>query len=275
MADGGLRDSSLLRSPSEGAKKQPVVKLDVGGRIFKILRSTVERFPESLLAQMVYDFPDLLESGEPLYIDRNPKGFEWILEIYRKGNCRSAMPHMSAEDLQDELDFYQLPSALDLGLDLHKHTKFSKEAYAKEIVDKIVSEIKICGLQHFFPWRIFIYYKCLDGKIDKSPNVFVEPPCGMDDMDYIAWRGHIEFMRARKLDDDEDIVDRHRADQKIRISPVEGLTEFLCKDFCPMLMRFIKHAAAQHDLEVKFCKEDTHEWSDELRIECLTIDCVK
>ena len=269
------KESTVYRGPSEGVKKQPIVKLDVGGKIFKILRSTVERFPQSLLAQMVDDFPDLLESGEPLYVDRNPRGFEWILEIYRRGNCRSSMPDMSAEDLQDELDFYQLPPALDLGLNLHKNTKFSKEIYAKEIVEKIVSEIRICGLQHFFPWKVYIYYKCHDGKIDKAPNVFIEPPCGMDDMEYISWRGHSDFMRARKLDDDEDIADRHRADQKIRISPPEGVTEFLCKDFCPMLTRFIKHAAAQHDLEVKFAKEDTNEWDDDLRIECLTIDCAK
>lgn len=63
--------------------RQSYVLLDVGGSPFKISKSCLERYPNSLLAKMVQEFPHLVEKWERLFIDRNPKGFPWIQEIYR------------------------------------------------------------------------------------------------------------------------------------------------------------------------------------------------
>ena len=38
---------------SHEVKKQAIIRLDVGGRMFRILKGTVERYPESLLAKLV------------------------------------------------------------------------------------------------------------------------------------------------------------------------------------------------------------------------------
>lgn len=45
--------------------------------------STIVRYPNALLAKMVDEFPALVENNEELFIDRNPKTFPWIQEIYR------------------------------------------------------------------------------------------------------------------------------------------------------------------------------------------------
>ena len=68
---------------SRASRSQEFVFLNVGGQSFKLLSSTVQRYPESLLAKMVAEFPDMVEKEEEIYIDRSPKYFEWILEVYR------------------------------------------------------------------------------------------------------------------------------------------------------------------------------------------------
>ena len=59
------------------------VFLDIGGDKFKLSKRSIERYPGSLLATLVEDFPTLVEKGEHLYIDRSPQAFPWIQEIYR------------------------------------------------------------------------------------------------------------------------------------------------------------------------------------------------
>ena len=66
----------MAKSSNCSFKRQEFVKLDVGGTSFKMLKSTVMKYPESLLAKMVDEFPGLVNSGDPLYIDRNPKTFK-------------------------------------------------------------------------------------------------------------------------------------------------------------------------------------------------------
>lgn len=71
-----FRMSSISRS-------QSFVYLNVGGKSFKVLRTTLQRFPESFLDILCQEFPELVEKGDELYVDRSPKYFEWILEVYR------------------------------------------------------------------------------------------------------------------------------------------------------------------------------------------------
>lgn len=61
----------------------PILKLDVGGKVFKVTKPSIDRFPKSLLAELVAACPGALANEKPLFIDRSPIGFEVILEIYR------------------------------------------------------------------------------------------------------------------------------------------------------------------------------------------------
>lgn len=74
---------SMSRAIAESSVHQKLVFLDVGGKQFKMAWKTLAVFPESLLFKMVQEFPDLIAKREELYIDRNPKAFPWIHEIYR------------------------------------------------------------------------------------------------------------------------------------------------------------------------------------------------
>ena len=67
-----------------GASKQsPLLKLDVRGKEFVVEKDSIDRFPNSLLADLVAGCPDALVRDQALFIDRDPKGFEVILKIYR------------------------------------------------------------------------------------------------------------------------------------------------------------------------------------------------
>ena len=63
---------------------QQIVVFDVGGTPFRVTRPTIERFPESLLATLLHKYADSVFRAEPIFVDRSPKAFEWILDIYRQ-----------------------------------------------------------------------------------------------------------------------------------------------------------------------------------------------
>ena len=64
-------------------KKQQVVLFDVDGQVFRTTPQTIGRYPGSLLHQLVLDYPEVVAAGEPLFVDRRPDYFPWILECYR------------------------------------------------------------------------------------------------------------------------------------------------------------------------------------------------
>lgn len=73
----------MTENSSEVVKKQQLVHLNVGGVPFTILRETLGKYNKSTVTRMVEDYTDLVKSGEYLFVDRDPKTFPWILEIYR------------------------------------------------------------------------------------------------------------------------------------------------------------------------------------------------
>jgi len=57
------------------------VTFDVGGRPFKVLRQTIEAWPDTFLASLVDDIGT--NTGEPIFVDANPERFGYILDWYR------------------------------------------------------------------------------------------------------------------------------------------------------------------------------------------------
>ncbi len=64
-------------------ESQELVYVDVGGRLFKMLRQTVMNYPDSLLAKLLRDCSQCGRENQPMFIDRSPITFKWILDIYR------------------------------------------------------------------------------------------------------------------------------------------------------------------------------------------------
>ena len=73
----------MSEAANEIPASQKLVYVDVGGKLFKMLHQTVNNYPDSLLATLLRECPDFGQQGKPVYIDRNPASFEWILEVYR------------------------------------------------------------------------------------------------------------------------------------------------------------------------------------------------
>jgi len=59
------------------------VVFDVGGRLFRVLRQTIQTRPSALLASLVDDLGT--DSSRPMFIDANPDRFSYILDWYRYG----------------------------------------------------------------------------------------------------------------------------------------------------------------------------------------------
>mmetsp|Transcript_5803 Transcript_5803/g.8121 ORF Transcript_5803/g.8121 Transcript_5803/m.8121 type:complete len:269 (-) Transcript_5803:26-832(-) len=101
-----------LKSSNQGLSPQQRVVLNVGGRKFETYVSTLLKYPNSLLGAMFHERnahllkPDF--NGE-YFFDRSPVAFESILNFYRTGKLRS-VPGLSRGALEDEVDYWQLPS---------------------------------------------------------------------------------------------------------------------------------------------------------------------
>ena len=110
------------------------------------------------------------------------------------------MPCASADSLQRELDFYQLPSLDELGVSTIPRIVSSWSKMASEkMVRQVAEEITESGLEDMFPWRLYIYYRFSTG--DSSRDILVIPDAvevtKLDpELSFIQERGHDAFVRA-------------------------------------------------------------------------------
>ena len=116
--------------------------------------------------------------------------------MHRDADYKSCVPKMSQECLQKELDFYQLPSLEELGLDVAYCSFASKENAARDLVSRIFCEIEATGMKNMYPWDICIYRRIVDGKFDGDMNVFLHFADARAQQERIIDRGHKDFDTA-------------------------------------------------------------------------------
>lgn len=90
----------------------PILNIDVGGTRFRVLRETVMKYPNSLLAQVITGrdtYHMLIADGE-YFFDRNPQYFSVILDYMRMGKV-FLPPTLLIEQLNEELQFWRLATA--------------------------------------------------------------------------------------------------------------------------------------------------------------------
>lgn len=237
------------------AKRQPLVYLDVGGQSFKIAKSTLARYPDSLLSKMIQDFPNLVEQGEELYVDRNPKAFPWIHEIYRDGDYANCMPEMSRERLQKELDFYQLPSLWELQLQGSTSQSAARDFIAEKLMQDILHEIEVCGLRDFFPWTILIYHKIVNGSLDSRQHIYVSPPLPIADADYISRREHTDFDKGLQMEG--DLCPRQALGERTKLSPFNQNTAFLIWKKGYAFIELLQGQAQKYGMQLEEAKHAT------------------
>ncbi|XXQ34154.1 Potassium channel tetramerization-type BTB domain-containing protein [Plasmodiophora brassicae] len=89
--------------PNQRMGPRSLIPLNIGGQRFEVLRSTLMRYPDSLLAKIG-------RSASPLYIDRSPTYFPLIVDLFRTGKP-IGLPASAAVDLEalrQEARFYNV-----------------------------------------------------------------------------------------------------------------------------------------------------------------------
>jgi len=91
------------------ARRQDIIRLNVGGRLFQTRRSTLMMFAGLLRTMFdpATDFGDeaAAESDGAYFIDRSGELFDGILAFLRTGRA-VAPPHVPVDQFQDELNYY-------------------------------------------------------------------------------------------------------------------------------------------------------------------------
>ena len=98
-----------------------IVKLNVGGKKFATLKSTLLKYKNSYFADLINNNEKVIyDENNAIFIDRNPKHFEFVIEYLRTGFMES-LPHDfdSLKRLNDEVLYYKL---VDLSQEMYfKH----------------------------------------------------------------------------------------------------------------------------------------------------------
>ncbi|KAJ8027101.1 BTB/POZ domain-containing protein KCTD6 [Holothuria leucospilota] len=95
---------------------QGYVRLDVGGNFYTTSLSTLTRYPNSMLYNMfTQDNIPLAQDKDGRYIiDRDGAVFRYILNFLRGGNLNLPPGFTEYDQLQEEVDFYQLDEMKEL-----------------------------------------------------------------------------------------------------------------------------------------------------------------
>ena len=190
---------------------QELVYVDVGRKIFKMLRQTVMNYPDTLIAKLLRECPDFGKQEQPLYIDRRPPDVRldprnlqvpigkrillYITPCFRDGDYEETMPRKSSDRLQRELDFYQLPSLTKLGLLSDSCGLTLSADMASDLMQAIVEEIMKEEMENKFPWCVYIYHQFYKGDVNARRGVYVIP----DTVRLIEHRNRIvDFARSTR-----------------------------------------------------------------------------
>ena len=86
--------------------KRKIVRLNVGGTHYEVSRDTLERCKGSMLASLISDhWNEGSLHDEPIFIDRNGRLFEYILDYLRMNQCHLPLSVKRAA-VQEEFEYY-------------------------------------------------------------------------------------------------------------------------------------------------------------------------
>ncbi len=95
---------SSMKIPRVNARND-IIHLNVGGTRYAVSRSTLMRYEGSMLASLISGKWKEGEGDEEVFIDRNGRRFEWVLDYLRSD--RAYVPDLSDQlALKEELDYF-------------------------------------------------------------------------------------------------------------------------------------------------------------------------
>ena len=80
------------------------VQLDVGGTIYKVSRSLLESFPDTMLARMVSETWQK-DPNKPIFVERDGESFRYVLHYMRDGHVFLPIT-MSKDAVLKDLEYY-------------------------------------------------------------------------------------------------------------------------------------------------------------------------
>lgn len=93
-----------------------IIKLNCGGKLFEVSHSTINKYPNSMLAVMI-NSP--MYNNNNNFIDRDPELFKIILDYYRTDKI--IIPdNISSERVMDEIDYFCLPKIKPKNMDINQ-----------------------------------------------------------------------------------------------------------------------------------------------------------
>jgi len=118
-----------------------VIKLDVGGSLYKTTKDTLTKYQDSMLASMFSGrHPMQPDKNGYHFIDRDGKIFEYILKFLRDDNINlDDVPKNIIKNIMDEAEYYNIQPLLTF-LEKEKHISREEDIYGAEyVLQKIFS----------------------------------------------------------------------------------------------------------------------------------------
>ncbi|PIC49202.1 hypothetical protein B9Z55_007884 [Caenorhabditis nigoni] len=97
-----------------------IVKLDVGGTVFKTSKSTLTKFDGFFRTMFETPIPITKDESGAIFIDRDPKHFRLILNFMRDGHVDLPNVSEDVKEIQKEAQYYLLEGLVEL---CQKHQK--------------------------------------------------------------------------------------------------------------------------------------------------------
>jgi len=90
--------------------EKDLITLNIGGTVFKTLRSTLNKFPDSKLGKLRPSSINYINSSNEYFFDRSPELFNVILDYYRSEDIQLHIPsYICGAVLISELKFWEIP----------------------------------------------------------------------------------------------------------------------------------------------------------------------
>ncbi|CAL2033867.1 unnamed protein product [Caenorhabditis brenneri] len=91
-----------------------IVKLDIGGTLFKTSKSTLTKFDGFFKTMLETDIPLEKDEHEAIFVDRDPKHFRLILNYMRDGFVNIPDSKSDVQEIQIEAQYYLLDGLVKL-----------------------------------------------------------------------------------------------------------------------------------------------------------------
>jgi hypothetical protein len=170
--------------------KRDVIHLDVGGTLYKVSRQTLQQHRASVLARLISDTGEGENADEPIFIDRNGRLFEYVLDYLRTEQVYLPFS-VSRDAIKEEFVFY------GIGVDMSNVHRTADTADFEMFIEK-TDAIRI---QRFVQQTATF----VEREFSKYPTI---RSVSIPQADYVQLSEHEDLLREQLLKRGLRLVDR-------------------------------------------------------------------